>query len=450
MADNSKHILMVDDVTTNLRCAAEVLKDEYRLSMVKSGKQVFQFLEKARPDLILLDINMPDMDGYQIMEKLRKNERYADIPVIFLTADIDGESEEKGLELGAVDYIRKPFEPGVMIRRIEKALQQEESKRKLELSAKKDVLTGLWNRSYLEESIGKYASGGQNTGVFFLIDVDSFKEMNDKFGHLHGDSVLKKVAERIRKTIGEDGIACRIGGDEFAVFFKNMNERDEIAEKALQLVEDRTSDEEAAISVSVGITLMPKDGSDFITLYHNADKALYFVKQNGKHNYHFYCEDYVSPAMDAEDMNSTTKEELESLKKLLEERDSKGGALAVSYNDFRSIYYFISRCIVRTGQSVSLILFTLKNQMTGKSNREFDSYKVKQEEMMACLEQAIKSSLRKGDVATRSSCLQYVIILMDADDENASRIAERIYNKYEKSAGTKQFKLLYSTTNLRR
>ena len=126
-----KHILMVDDVTTNLRCASEVLRDNYKISMVKSGAQALKFLETVIPDLILLDISMSDMDGYETLEHIKRNPKWTDIPVVFLTADADGESEIKGLKMGAMDYIRKPFEPDVMLSRIDKVLKMEENRKVL-------------------------------------------------------------------------------------------------------------------------------------------------------------------------------------------------------------------------------------------------------------------------------------------------------------------------------
>jgi len=124
-----KHILMVDDVTTNLRCVCEILKDTYRVSMVKSGAQALDFLGRTVPDLILLDISMPDMDGYETLERIKELENCSDIPIIFLTADTDDGSEARGYRMGAADYIRKPFEPGIMLRRIEQVLQTEKKRK---------------------------------------------------------------------------------------------------------------------------------------------------------------------------------------------------------------------------------------------------------------------------------------------------------------------------------
>ena len=141
--EKAKHILIVDDVTTNLKLAAEVLQEHYKLSMAKSGQQAIQFLEKAKPDLILLDIRMPEMDGYQTLERIKANPNTANIPVVFLTVDDQRESEIKGLKMGAMDFILKPFEPEVMLSRIEKILQIEDLRKNLSISARKDVLTGL-------------------------------------------------------------------------------------------------------------------------------------------------------------------------------------------------------------------------------------------------------------------------------------------------------------------
>ncbi len=124
---SKKHILIVDDVTTNLRYIGEVLKENYILSMAKSGEQVFKILEKARPDLILLDIKMPQMDGFTVFSKLSSDEKFNSIPVIFLSGDNQEENEVKGIELGAKDFIRKPFDPEDMVLRIERALKNERS-----------------------------------------------------------------------------------------------------------------------------------------------------------------------------------------------------------------------------------------------------------------------------------------------------------------------------------
>ena len=125
---SKKHILIVDDVTINLRYIAEILRDNYSLSMAKSGEQALKILNKTAVDLILLDVKMPVMDGFDVLRELSADQKYKDIPVILLTADNNDSTQDKGLSLGAADYIRKPFVPEEIIERIEKVLSETEGK----------------------------------------------------------------------------------------------------------------------------------------------------------------------------------------------------------------------------------------------------------------------------------------------------------------------------------
>lgn len=154
-----KHILMVDDNTTNLKSAAEVLQPYYQLSMAKSGKQALQFLKKNTPDLILLDLMMPEMDGYSVMEQIKLNPLTAGIPIIFLTADAEQASERRGLQMGAMDFITKPFKPEVMLGRIEKILQMEDMRKNLLGASGEEPLTESLSdaveadRNYTQEEV---------------------------------------------------------------------------------------------------------------------------------------------------------------------------------------------------------------------------------------------------------------------------------------------------------
>lgn len=121
-----KHILLVDDVSTNLKCAELILRDQYKVTMAKSGREALDFLKTAIPDLVLLDIRMYEMDGYEVLEHMKEDPETAGIPVIFLTADAAQESERRGIALGAADFIRKPFEPQILLERIEAVWKTEE------------------------------------------------------------------------------------------------------------------------------------------------------------------------------------------------------------------------------------------------------------------------------------------------------------------------------------
>ena len=270
--DKAKHILIVDDVTTNLKLAAEVLQEQYKLSMAKSGEQAIQFLQKAKPDLILLDIRMPEMDGYQTLEIIKSNPATANIPVVFLTVDDQRESEIKGLKMGAMDFILKPFEPGVMLSRIDKILQIEDLRKNLSISARKDVLTGLWNRKHLEDEVERFLDENGQKAVFMIMDVDNFKQINDTHGHIMGDAVLECIGRILQSSVGPRDIAARIGGDEFAVFLKGDYSDEEIREYCRMLItelENEMADvigSKDIVTVSMGIAQVPLDAYDFVGL----------------------------------------------------------------------------------------------------------------------------------------------------------------------------------------
>ncbi len=123
-----KHILLVDDVATNLKCAEEVLKEKYVISTAKSGTSALEKMETIQPDLVLLDINMPDMDGFEMMQKMKEMPNIEQIPVVVLTAETDGVYEERSLEMGAMDFIRKPFAPGVLLSKVQETIERAEGK----------------------------------------------------------------------------------------------------------------------------------------------------------------------------------------------------------------------------------------------------------------------------------------------------------------------------------
>ncbi|MGN1105876.1 MAG: response regulator, partial [Huintestinicola sp.] len=195
-----KHILIVDDNKTNLASARSVLSDTYKITAVTMGAQALKFLENNTCDLILLDINMPEMDGFEVMARIRETERCAGIPIIFLTADNDASTESRCLEAGALDFIAKPFVAMVMKSRISRILELEDMRKKLadkleqkiqEVSdiknrSQQDALTGLWNRAYTEGAVNKLIEEGTK-GALFMIDMDNFKAINDNYGHLEGD-----------------------------------------------------------------------------------------------------------------------------------------------------------------------------------------------------------------------------------------------------------------------
>ncbi len=432
-----KRILMVDDVATNLICAAEVLREDYEVSTAKSGRQALLMLNEMIPDLIMLDINMPQMDGYEVFDKLQANPDWANIPVIFLTAESDMTKEVKGLSMGAMDFIRKPFDPQVMKTRIDKVLSLYDQRMELEGAAKRDSLTNLSTRKTLEENMSKPEC---ENGYFLILDLDNFKQVNDSYGHIVGDAVLVKLAGVFEEVVGTRDRVCRLGGDEFAIFLPGEMDREEVKNTVRRLI--ATSEFEIGnliadysdfkVSVSVGISCKPSDAREFQELYGMADKALYYVKQNGKRGYHFYD----TMAMNKDEMDAENNMiDLLQLQRLISETDNGGGAYNVEYEGFKRIYRFVSRCMDRKNQDVQIVLFTI--QGVDMNSHDYDN------EIINTLSEAIKTSLRRGDVATICGKGQYVVILMDANEENGIKVADRIKDHFHEAIANKDITLIY-------
>lgn len=291
-----KHILIVDDVAADLECAAKVLKDTYEVTVVSSGKQALAFLrEKRIPDLILLDSHMSEMDGYEVMERLKEDDELKDIPVVFLISGVDKKSEIKGLKMGAMDCIRVPFEEEEARIQISKILHMTESRRVKPDADNRDSFTDLFNKKYMENMLNETDNRGAK-GVFLLLDIDNLKKVNDTFGHDTGDEVLLGFVKVLNEEIGKEGVVCRIGGDEFAVYIPGKYDKEKLKKmirRLIELTEHETNGRllescDFRISVSVGIAEKPEDGNCFTELYSAADKALYYVKQKGKRSFHFF------------------------------------------------------------------------------------------------------------------------------------------------------------------
>ena len=450
-----KHILIVDDNKTNLASARSVMNGVFKVTAVTAGAQALKFLENNTCDLILLDINMPEMDGFEVMSKIGENEARKDIPIIFLTADNDSETESRCLEAGAVDFIAKPFVPTVMMSRISRILEMMDMRRQLadkleqkikevrdiKSKAHQDALTGLWNRAYTEETVNGLISDGA-VGALFMIDMDNFKAINDNYGHIEGDNTLKMFADTMRKYSSEKDILCRIGGDEFVMFINGITSKSELSNLAGDIISDlcaklEEKKFETNSSVSIGISQIPEDGTDFTTVYNAADKALYYVKQNGKNSFHFFSEQKT-----AENNRGSTVVDLKYLREFMSRADSGRGAYQLDLDSFHHVYNFIRRFIERSGRDVQTVLFTVYSE--GNSLMEQNEVDI----AIQMLEQAIYTSLRRADVSTRYSNKQIIVILMDADSEKGDMVAKRIIDCFENIYKSPHIKIHYDLAEM--
>lgn len=434
-----KHILIVDDNKTNLVMAKEALSDIYKITAVTMGAQAIKFLENNVCDLILLDINMPEMDGFEVMSKIKTMETARDIPIIFLTADNDAAVESRCLEEGAQDFIAKPFVKQVMRSRISRTLELEELRASLadrlekktqevldiQSKSQKDALTGLWNRAYTEKLVDEKMNNGDK-GAVFMMDMDNFKAINDNYGHMAGDKALKMFAETMEKYAREGDVLCRIGGDEFVVYISDYKDEANLRNRASDMISEmvRKIDDckfDTNTSVSVGIAVAPTDGEDFKTLYNAADKALYYVKQNGKNSYHFY-----SDSKKIERERSSNMVDLGYLREVMARSDAGKGAYLMDFDSFHHVYNFVRRFVERNSKEVHIVLFTANTQTDRVVENE------EMELALNMLEQSIYSSLRRVDISTRYSTKQVIVILLDANEENSENVAKRILSNFEK------------------
>lgn len=431
-----KSILIVDDDSINCLLAKHALAQNYRAITVNSGREALAFLETEIPDLILMDIEMPEMNGKEVVRQIKASDKWDMIPIIFLTADSDPATEAVCIQCGADDFITKPFVPDVMRSRVARVLEIHELRKDLELELEKktiksltDALTGLNNRDYLEKELQALLENGHG-GTLFMTDLDNFKGMNDTYGHMVGDQVLQTFAE-VLKYYAEDGdIVCRLGGDEFVAFYTDLVDKDIAAGKAAGIIK-RFAERMGAlgyagiVSVSIGAKITTGDEA-FQELYGKADETLYFVKENGKNAYHFYDENDEEFTAMLSEINTTA--ELDDIHRMMvDEQEEPKGAFHVEYDDFKKLYDFALRCVSRNNQRVQTLLFTLSLPDASQENVSLDVN-------MDILKDTVISSLRTVDTGTKYSSSQYIVLLMDTDVENGKIVAERVINKFYQNA----------------
>lgn len=287
-----KHILLVDDNTTNLKMAGQVLQPYYQVSMAKSGKQALSFLKKNVPDLILLDLLMPEMDGYQTMEEIKLNPATANIPIIFLTADKQRESEIKTLQLGALDFITKPFEEEVMLSRIEKVLMMEEMRRGLFEEADKDISTGLYNYEYVKKTMTSHVSANKG-GAIILLSVENEIEMREKANSKEYSLYLDYLHEYFNNSVYGNSLACKIKDGEYMIALTDQVDEVELGNILMNIVNYLSREinledgSKMQALVKVGSVLICSVGSfdDFVSM---ADKAFYHVRNTDFLTFHIY------------------------------------------------------------------------------------------------------------------------------------------------------------------
>lgn len=288
-------ILIVDDTPTNIHVLAEALRGDYRVKVAASGKAAFEVIARqGLPDLILLDVMMPEMDGYDVCRRLKERPETKGIPVIFVTARTDAQDEELGLRLGAVDYITKPFHLPIVSARVRNHISLKLKTDLLEAHALLDGLTDIPNRRRFDEALAsewRRAHRARTPVALVLADIDYFKSYNDHYGHGAGDACLKQVAAALAAALVRPGdLVARYGGEEFVALLPDTDSHGarEAAEHMRRQVEalripHRHSEAGEWVTISVGVAgCIPTDDESPALLLERADRALYRAKETGR------------------------------------------------------------------------------------------------------------------------------------------------------------------------
>ena len=434
-----KKILIVDDMMVSLMMTENMLADHYKTFCASSGAEAMQIYRQELPDMVLSDLRMPGMSGYELQTQLQE-EYHEVIPFMFMTADHDEETESKGFDNGAMDFIRKPFRPDVLLRRVDNILQTVDQIKGLKKNASTDQLTGLLNKVSSQIELTKLCK--KSIGALMMIDLDSFKLVNDIHGHAMGDQILINFADILRSAVRPTDILGRLGGDEFVAFCQGIQDEEAIAAKAKFINERITetakylmgADMNIPLGASIGCAFVPVSGTDFAELYQKADKALYGVKQNGKHGYGIFNENEGEETATVEIAN------LDQVEMVLNERNPDDGAFVLPFESFRTVYRFLKRTRGVYSKMTCLLVFSLVRHKEGEVNLK---------EVAEQFESVLHKTFRTGDAVTQNSNNQFLVLLTNTDAyHDVNRVIARINENWDKQPACNYFTFGYEWTVL--
>jgi diguanylate cyclase (GGDEF)-like protein len=283
-------ILVVDDEMPIRHLMSLLLKGFGTIEMAGSGKEALEKVNTLNPDLIILDVQMPEMNGYEVCQTIKGNDKTSSIPIVFLTANSSNEDEEYGLEIGATDFIRKPISPRIVSARVSNILNLQQATRKLELVASTDPLTGAFNRRHLDlVGINELSRSKRYKSTFtiLMLDIDHFKEVNDNYGHDIGDEALIETVAVIKKNIRGEDLLFRLGGEEFAVMLPETPKLAafDTAERiriAISRIVIQTPIAPLCFTISIGIAENSQEDDNIDVILKRADESLYQAKSSGR------------------------------------------------------------------------------------------------------------------------------------------------------------------------
>ena len=295
--EQSQTVLVIDDAKENIVILCHLLKGQADVIFATNGKDGIAKAQSHLPDLILLDISMPGMNGFDVLRNLQENPKTQDIPVIFVTGIPDSYNEEKGLTLGAVDYVTKPFSPAVVSARVNIQLKLRCLTKKLQVANKEltemamtDPLTGAFNRRYFVQAAQNELERlhrHERSACTIMLDIDNFKIINDQYGHDIGDQVLMHTAKSCKTLLRINDIFGRWGGEEFAALLPEteLEEAEEIAKRLCRLLSDTVIEFSSCkidFTASFGVSQFWKSDKSCDHALKRTDLALYKAKHDGR------------------------------------------------------------------------------------------------------------------------------------------------------------------------
>lgn len=305
----AKKLLIVDDSASIRKSLHDILEKAKIFSMIfeaDNGAKALDLLIKEKIDFVISDVMMPTLDGFKLLSVIRSQPRYRDLPVIFLTGQKDSFDKIKGLEIGANDYITKPFDAGELLARVNNLIRMkdlkdeiEEKNKQLEIINKKleelsvtDALTGIYNRRYFFERLNSEFSRSKRYNIcisLLMLDLDHFKRVNDTYGHQKGDDVLRKTSEILKQNCRVHDIVARFGGEEFIMLLCQTDPEGAfiVAERTRKDIEEHQFALHGGTSfkttISIGISSYPDIKINNINdLIRIADASLYEAKKQGR------------------------------------------------------------------------------------------------------------------------------------------------------------------------
>lgn len=291
--EEQPNILIIGGLDSTGADLRNILQNEHQLKFIQSAEEAIAYVSEHEVQLILLDLCPNAADGFDLLVKLKETDEARDIPVILLTGSACVEDEEKGLRLGAVDYLTRPFHSAIVTARIQIQLDLIKHIRTIERLGMIDALTDIPNRRFFDMRIKeewRRACRHKTCMSMLMLDVDNFKKYNDTYGHPQGDRLLKFIGKVLQDNLHRPSdMAARLGGEEFAVLLGDTDTMGAIrvAEGIRQDVEKgivpTPQGEPTSITLSTGIgSIMPTTEGDFMDLVQQADKYLYIAKETGR------------------------------------------------------------------------------------------------------------------------------------------------------------------------